>query len=477
MVAASGVLTVPWLKVDDGFAAHPKLERLQAHCGTNHPAFGYAIAVWTLMGTDCAARLTDGEFTRERARRVVLLPAYAVDEGIEALEATGYIDVQDADRWKFHDWSHYQPSREEVEAKRADISRKRSEAGKRGNEARWGADRKIANGVVTPSQNENRPVANPSDRRVAAAVPVRKSDNYAENRGVAKSQTVSPRPVPTRPYQKPEENTTCSRSGGGSDVPIPPRSMNPDNQSPSNDRGAPVPNAKSPDAQLNLLGDPATPSRAPSDAHSGALPAPNASVPAATTPAPRKRASRAAAKPKAVKEKAPEEPMPFTVMDAVQAVEAAANGRFVVGHTNEWSRGTYTNITAKVKQFPDLARWTLVGEWLASRGLSRSGPLTANWAGSNDLNTQMIASRDWHEKGRKPQGYSAIPVIAKTSPHEGYVPSNANIEAWEEATAQKAAMGRGMFGSGAGRPIEEDPRGYDCDSDDFPVAGNVRAIR
>lgn len=240
---------------------------------------------------------------------------------------------------------------------------------------------------------------------------------------------------------------------------------------------------------LNLALTPATTATLaampPSDGEAPSAPSEAPDRPAAPPDAPsaRKapRSGKAAKEPRPakVKKSGDGEGMPFTVMDAVQAVEAAANGRFVVGHTNEWSRGTYTNITAKVKQFPDLARWTLVGEWLASRGPSRNGPLTANWAGSNDLNTQMIASRDWHEKGRQSQGNEARPFVAKAAaPHEGYVPSNANIAAWEEATAQKAAMGRGMFSSGAGRPIEEDPRGYDCGADEFPPeANNVRAIR
>ena len=102
------------------------------------------------------------------------------------------------------------------------------------------------------------------------------------------------------------------------------------------------------------------------------------------------------------------------------------------------------------------------------------------WVRSGALLEAFALARTWNTTGRE-MHFSmrrAQPFVAKAAPHEGYAPSNSDVAAWEEATAQKAAMGRGMFSSGAGRPIEDDPRGYDCDSEDCPgVADNVRAIR
>lgn len=410
---------MPWFKVDDVLPRHRKAKALRRACGDDHCLLAAAWMTWLHVGCECAASMTDGKFDTADALHAVHLPPELVMRALAVLADAGFLRYEGAE-YAFHDWGDYQPSRAAVAEKREELSQKRSEAGRRGAEARWGTDGKMAKPMATqksvaitmPKANRGRGIDAPM---IVPAVTHRKTSQFK-----AKSASVATRrddgPVPSRPVlnQKAEENTTCSRSGGDSDAPIPPRTMNPDNPPPSNTRGAPVPNAKSPDAQLTLLGDPATPSRAPSDAHSGAGSAPNASMPVATTPAPRKQASRAAAKPKAVKEKAPEDAMPFTVMAALQAIEAAANGRFVVGHYDDWPTGTFKNVTRQVKKFRDITRWTLVGEWLAAEGNTRGSPLTPDWAGGKSLNAAMIGSRDWHEKGRAPR-VGNRPFVSKTS--------------------------------------------------------------
>ena len=58
-----------WFKVCDSFAAHRKVEALQAMPVATYTA---AITIWTLMGSDCGLHLTDGVFSRVRARKVTL---------------------------------------------------------------------------------------------------------------------------------------------------------------------------------------------------------------------------------------------------------------------------------------------------------------------------------------------------------------------------------------------------------------------
>jgi hypothetical protein len=57
--------------------------------------------------------------------------------------------------WQIHDFEKHHPLRAEIEAKRADLSEKRSKAGKLGNESRWGG--KVD---AKTSQADRKPIAN-----------------------------------------------------------------------------------------------------------------------------------------------------------------------------------------------------------------------------------------------------------------------------------------------------------------------------
>lgn len=110
---------MPWLKVDDGFAAHPKVERLRRASRGNDLAFAACITTWTMMATDCAGRSTDGEFSAERAARVVLLPSDLVRRALDILTEVVLLERgEEPETWRFHDWSDYQPTKADRDAER-----------------------------------------------------------------------------------------------------------------------------------------------------------------------------------------------------------------------------------------------------------------------------------------------------------------------------------------------------------------------
>lgn len=110
-----------WFKVDDGFWAHPKTVSLS----------GDAVALWLRGGTWSASQLTDGFVPAK------ILPLLQADESAahELVEAELWEEMPGG--WGFHDWERYQPTREQVEAKRDAVSAKRAEAGRKGAESRW----------------------------------------------------------------------------------------------------------------------------------------------------------------------------------------------------------------------------------------------------------------------------------------------------------------------------------------------------
>jgi hypothetical protein len=100
--------------------------------------------------------------------------------------------------WWAHDFHDYNPSRASVEGRRADVSAKRSAAGKAGNAKRWG------------SQTDRKPIANASQDDRKPSQPV--------------IANASPRPVPSRPKEEEEDReasqTTDTGHGSGADAPL-----------------------------------------------------------------------------------------------------------------------------------------------------------------------------------------------------------------------------------------------------------------
>jgi hypothetical protein len=94
-----------WVKLDDGFAEHPKLERAGPSAGWMHVA---ALCY-------CARNLTDGRIPKARALRLADVPKPA--QVIDRLVEVGLWEV-DGDDYVIHDYGDYNPSRVQVEAER-----------------------------------------------------------------------------------------------------------------------------------------------------------------------------------------------------------------------------------------------------------------------------------------------------------------------------------------------------------------------
>lgn len=107
-----------WFKVDDSFYDHPKV----------FDAPDCAVALWTRAGTWSARNLTDGFVPAGMPARFCDDHETAVREllnrGLWKRARSGY---------QFHDWSHYQPTREEAMAGRDGMS----SGGALGNHRRW----------------------------------------------------------------------------------------------------------------------------------------------------------------------------------------------------------------------------------------------------------------------------------------------------------------------------------------------------
>lgn len=101
-----------WFKVDDGFWSHPKVLELSTA----------AVALWVRAGSWCSEHLTDG-----RVSRAALFMLRADIDAATELVNAGLWEI-DGDGWLFHDWSRYQPSRDEVIERRS----VRAEAGRLG---------------------------------------------------------------------------------------------------------------------------------------------------------------------------------------------------------------------------------------------------------------------------------------------------------------------------------------------------------
>ena len=112
-----------------------------------------------------------------------------------------------------------------------------------------------------------------------------------------------------------------------------------------------------------------------------------------TPPKAKARVKRAAA-PKPAKPAAP-----FTAGEAVAALAASSGGRFVPADGTPWAPGWGANIARHVQAVPDLAVWTLVGEWIAAGGGYR-GTRGMPWVAGGSFLDAVAQSKAWDEGGR-----------------------------------------------------------------------------
>lgn len=92
-----------FFKVDDGMWGHPKFAALSPE----------AVTLWVTAGSWCGRYMTDGAVPSQR-----LLHLRGTDESAQELVSADLWDVT-PEGWRFHDWDHYQYTKDEVEERRA----------------------------------------------------------------------------------------------------------------------------------------------------------------------------------------------------------------------------------------------------------------------------------------------------------------------------------------------------------------------
>ena len=98
-----------WFKVDDKFWSHPK----SIHVSST------ALGIWCRAGAYCADHLTDGVIEERLAHAICPEPRSVVLRCASELVAAGLWEVVPDVGWRFHDWTTHQPTRAQVESRRA----------------------------------------------------------------------------------------------------------------------------------------------------------------------------------------------------------------------------------------------------------------------------------------------------------------------------------------------------------------------
>lgn len=235
----------------------------------------------------------------------------------------------------FHDWHHYQPTAAEVSTKREEVSRKRAEAGRKG-------------GLKS---GEKRGVGS--------------KQNEANGKQTGEAN-------PSKPEANGEANPTA-------------------NALPEGDRSKPEANGGS---------KPEAPSR-PDPSPSEGSKEPLSPVPPAPTTPPLELTPPEA--PKAAKAKCPKPAkpsvLPFSVVEALNAIASTSGGRFVPGDRSTWTKGWNIALAAYVKRFPDLALWRRVGAHVAAGGGWAKQTLGPEWAASDGFVAVVNLLPDWERRG------------------------------------------------------------------------------
>lgn len=129
---------MPWFRVDDGLANHPKV------LGIPRRDRAAAMGLWALAGAWSAANLQDG-----------FVPAYLPDhlgcpQRLAGVLVSAGLWLAEPRGWRFYAWAERQPSREQVEAERLAAKERQQ---------RWRERKKGDRSPVEPGPDAGRPLA------------------------------------------------------------------------------------------------------------------------------------------------------------------------------------------------------------------------------------------------------------------------------------------------------------------------------
>jgi hypothetical protein len=114
---------MPWGKVDDQLATHPKII----------PVPLAAMGLWVKALSWSMRYLTDGYVPRSA------LPTLGARPGHAAQLVKAGLWHEELDGWRFHDWLDYQVSASDLRLR----GEERSESARRGNHQRWHVERNV----------------------------------------------------------------------------------------------------------------------------------------------------------------------------------------------------------------------------------------------------------------------------------------------------------------------------------------------
>lgn len=154
---------MPWLKVDDNLTSHPKVLRIPRRRRLA------AMGLWALTGAYCARNLTDGQIES------ALIDTLDGDALAPELAAVGLWHISghkcqqcpqptDPEGYVFHDWTQANPSRADVEAKRA-AARARMEKS-RSSSVRANSERTVSEPAEMFARSSLNPVPVPEPEEV-----------------------------------------------------------------------------------------------------------------------------------------------------------------------------------------------------------------------------------------------------------------------------------------------------------------------
>ena len=135
--------------------------------------------------------------------------------------------------------------------------------------------------------------------------------------------------------------------------------------------------------------------------------------------------------------------LPFTVADALGAIEANAGGRFTAGDPKVWTRGHCIAIQRHIRRFPVLEEWRDLGRWLAAGHDAWRKDLGPAWAANDVLVDMMVRSQAWAKRRRaRPAGPGDDPLAAPRAAAPPPAPADGPIEATVRGPAPPPAAAR-----------------------------------
>lgn len=151
-----------WARMDDGFHDHPKVDGLSLA----------AVGLWTLCFTWCNRHLGSDR----------LPPGFVPQSRVKKLRGERYVtELVDAGLWEtaeggwiFHDFEDYLPA-SKAPATSSEVAAARSEAGRRGAQARWHSDSKL------PETDDGKLLSDPDGKPMPPSRPVPSNESSDED--------------------------------------------------------------------------------------------------------------------------------------------------------------------------------------------------------------------------------------------------------------------------------------------------------